>query len=157
MLQVDERFEIAAPPFPGLREPHVRTFPWVEHCLNGPLWYAEVLPLPAEDGGQFWSRFLVTRIDDLVQILCGRNWRESHLHAVLPAYMTGESGPAFTRCTSLWRCRAPMAQQPSTWLFETEQGVYLDPAAGLELADVVRVRRHWQDTRTQETRLRRKL
>lgn len=156
MLQVDERFEIAVAAIPGLREPHLHTFPWVEHCLNGPLWYAEVLPPPAEDGSPFWSRFLVTRFDDLVEILCGCNWQESRLHAVLPAYMTGESGPAFTRCTSLWRCRVPTAQRPSTWLIETEQGAYLDPAAGLELADVVRVRRHWQDTRTQEARLSRK-
>ncbi|MGJ7531387.1 hypothetical protein [Variovorax sp. GB1P17] len=157
MLQVDQRFEIAVPPFPGFEEPHVHAFPWVEHCLNGPLWYAEVLPPPAEDGSQFWSRFLVTRIDNLVEILRGRHWQESRLYALLPAYMTGESEPAFTRCTSLWRCRALKGQQQASWLFETEQGTYLEPAAGLELVDVVRVRQHWRDTRAEEIRLHRGL
>jgi hypothetical protein len=154
MLQVDQRFEIEMPPFAGLDETHLHAFPWVEHCLTGPVWYAELLPPPSEDGGQFWRRFLVTRIDDLVHILGRGNWQQSRLHAVLPAYMTGGSDPAFARCISLWRCRALDGRQHSPWLFETEQGDYLEPTSGLELADVVRVCEQWRDARTPKSRRR---
>lgn len=153
MLQVDQRFEIEMPPFPGIDETHLHSFPWVEHCLTGPVWYAEVLPPPSEDGGQFWRRFLVTRVDDLLCILGTGHWQRSRLYALLPAYMTGGSDPAFTRCTSLWRCRALGGQQRSPWLFETEQGNYLEPMSGMELTDVVRVSEHWRDTGISEPRL----
>ena len=153
MLQVDERFEITIPAF-GPEDAHMRRFHWAELCMDAPLWYIGVLPSKAIDGMQLWSRYLATRAADAAAILANQPWEATRLHVLLPGYMTEQGELEFARCSALWQCRALPGHDQTLWLFESDQGTHVEPTNGIDVANVVRSRLHWQDVRAQETRRR---
>jgi len=141
----------------GLRllDPDARVYELVEQVFELPLWSIRALPLAADDSrDRRWVRFLTASTEALLSIVRARGWEELDIHALLPAYMATDGEMRLASCQSIWEAHVVDDPLRATWVFETDQGNYVDPECEWSLDDVERSACLWSTSRAAEVRSR---
>ena len=58
--------------------------------------------------------------------------------------MTTDDTPVLARCLSIWEAHSIHTDKPA-WMYETDQGWFIDPQSDIELKDVSKQRLRWRD------------
>lgn len=127
MFRVDDKFRIGTPTVFQSTGSVVQGFRAVEQCFDLPLWHIHVLPFASDsDESSRWIRMLTSSAVDALDILLGK-WQAVKVNILIPEYLSCGGEMQFARCSALWECRGPDGDDMPVWLFETDQGTFIDP------------------------------
>jgi hypothetical protein len=73
---------------------------------------------------------------DALDILLGR-WQAVKVNILIPEYLSCGGELQFASCSALWECRGPSGDDIPVWLFETDQGAFIDPEFEVLQPDMV--------------------
>lgn len=150
MLQLEKRFEQPMITL-GDQEPPIRHYPLAEVLVGQPVWHIHgVLSVKEPDGSTYRRRthFIATKAGLAAGILQENAWESATVFVIMPPALTASHLPEVARCTSLWECCDQDDLSLTGWGCDTDQGSFADPADGLEMESIVKVRTLWQAAAT---------